>query len=333
MSWAGIANNQCISLDNLKDAVATGVFTELTAIPTGSKQITKSEAITYVSIETTIEPIASKANNQLVVKTDLVPTGATTTTTTTTTATPTSTTTTTSTTTAAPTTTTTTTSTTTAAPTTTTTTTSTTTAAPTTTTTTTTTTVSFVTFTLAYSTISGAQACSDYPTLNTTQYYASAGSTLTTGTIIYTDTALTTPAPNGFYSNGVNYWNTGAGSGNLQNQVSCNPTTTTTTTTTTAAPTTTTTTTTTTTLAVFSCDTTDTSFTTSAIFDLGTTSGSVAITGSGLATGDTYDIIYPVGGSIIHTTVAVDGSGNLSDTFVWIYNLTNTTVEITLSGV
>jgi hypothetical protein len=213
MSWAGIANNQCISLDNLKDAVATGVFTELTAIPTGSKQITKSEAITYVSIETTIEPIASKANNQLVVKTDLVPTGATTTTTTTTTATPTSTTTTTSTTTAAPT------------------------------------------------------------------------------------------------------------------------TTTTTTSTTTAAPTTTTTTTTTTTLAVFSCDTTDTSFTTSAIFDLGTTSGSVAITGSGLATGDTYDIIYPVGGSIIHTTVAVDGSGNLSDTFVWIYNLTNTTVEITLSGV
>jgi len=140
MSWAGIANNQCISLDNLKDAVATGVFTELTAIPTGTKQITKSEAITYVSIQTAIEPIASKANNQLVVKTDLVPTGATTTTTTTTTATPTSTTTTTSTTTAAPTTTTTTTSTTTAAPTTTTTTTSTTTAAPTTTTTTTSTT-------------------------------------------------------------------------------------------------------------------------------------------------------------------------------------------------
>jgi hypothetical protein len=156
------------------------------------------------------------------------------------------TTTTTTTTTAAPTTTTTTTTTTAAPTTTTTTTTSTTTAAPTTTTTTTTTTLSYVTFTLAYSTISGAQACSDYPTLNTTQYYATAGSTLTTGTIIFTDIALTTPAPNGFYSNGVNYWNTGAGSGNLQNQVSCNPTTTTTTTTTTAAPTTTTTTTTTT---------------------------------------------------------------------------------------
>lgn len=162
MSWAGIANNQCISLDNLKDAVATGVFTELTAIPTGTKQITKSEAITYVSIQTAIEPIASKANNQLVVKTDLVPTGATTTTTTTTTATPTSTTTTTSTTTAAPTTTTTTTSTTTAAPTTTTTTTSTTTAAPTTTTTTTSTTTAAPTTTTTTSTTTAA------PTTTTT---------------------------------------------------------------------------------------------------------------------------------------------------------------------
>jgi hypothetical protein len=163
--------------------------------------------------------------------TTAAPTTTTTTTTSTTTAAPTTTTTTT-TTTIAPTTTTTTTSTTTAAPTTTTTT-STTTAAPTTTTTTTTTTVNYVTFDLAQSFISGAQACSDYPTVNTTQYYATLGSTLTTGTIIYTDTALTIPAANAFYSNGVNYWNTGAGSGNLQNQTSCGFTTTTTTTTTT----------------------------------------------------------------------------------------------------
>ena len=139
--------------------------------------------------------------------------------------------------------TTTTTTTTTLAPTTTTTTT----LAPTTTTSTTstTTTLSYVTFTLAYSTVSGPTACSDYPTLNTSIYYAALGSTLTTGTIIYTDSNLTTPAPNGFYSNGANYWNTGAGAGNLQNQTSCGLTTTSTTTTTTAAPTTTTTTTTT----------------------------------------------------------------------------------------
>ena len=174
----------------------------------------------------------------------------TTTTTTSTTIAPTTTTTTTSTTTEAPTTTTTTTSTTTEAPTTTTTTTSTTTAPETSTTTTTsTTTSSFVTFTLAYSIIDGATACSNYPTIDTTQYYATAGSILQNGTIIYTDTALTIPAPNGFYSNGVNYWNTGAGSGNLQNQTSCGgSSTTTTTSTTTAPPTTTSTTTTTTTL-------------------------------------------------------------------------------------
>jgi len=143
MSWASIANNQTVSFDNLNDAVTTGVFVALTTpIPTGNEEITKLDAVTYVSIETGINPIASKTNNQLVVKSDLVPTGNTTTTTTTTstTAAPTTTTTTTSTTTAAPTTTTTTTSTTTAAPTTTTTTTSTTTAAPTTTTTTTSTT-------------------------------------------------------------------------------------------------------------------------------------------------------------------------------------------------
>lgn len=72
MSWAGIASNQCVSLDNLKDAVATGVFTQLTTIPTGTKQITKTEASTYVSISTTYAPFAAKASNQLVVKSDLV---------------------------------------------------------------------------------------------------------------------------------------------------------------------------------------------------------------------------------------------------------------------
>jgi hypothetical protein len=174
MSWAGIANNQCVSLDNLKDAVATGVFTELTAIPTGTEQITKLDAVTYVSINTSSEPLASKSNNQLVVKSDLIPTGATTTTTTTTstTAAPT-TTTTTSTTTAAPTTTTTTTSTTTAAPTTTTTTTSTTTAAPTTTTTTTTTTATSCAVIEVYAQDDGAGNYSIYAALQSGQTFVS----------------------------------------------------------------------------------------------------------------------------------------------------------------
>ena len=63
MSWAGIASNQTVSLDNLKDAVATGVFTALTTIPAGTKQVTKSEASTYVNCSTTYPPFASKASN------------------------------------------------------------------------------------------------------------------------------------------------------------------------------------------------------------------------------------------------------------------------------
>ena len=51
MSWAGLANNQTVSFNNLQNAVNTGVFTALTTIPVSSEQITKSDASTYVSIE------------------------------------------------------------------------------------------------------------------------------------------------------------------------------------------------------------------------------------------------------------------------------------------
>ena len=103
----------------------------------------------------------------------------------------------------------------------------------------------------------------------------------------------------------------------------CIPTTTTTTTTSTTTSTTTN-------IVVVDCSLTDSSFGTSAIFNLGTISGNVTITGSGLTSGDTYNIIYPVGGSIIHTTTAVDGVGNLDDTFFWTYDSVNTNAEIIL---
>lgn len=68
MSWAGIASNQTVTWDNLKDAVATGVFLGAeNAVPPGSKLITKSEAQTYAVINT----ISGKTNNQLVVKSNL----------------------------------------------------------------------------------------------------------------------------------------------------------------------------------------------------------------------------------------------------------------------
>ena len=95
---------------------------------------------------------------------------------------------------------------------------------PTTSTTSTTTTTTFVTFSLTYSASSGATACSDFllPT-NRNFYYAAPGATLTIGTILYTTSTLTTPVPNGYYSNGADYWETAASVGNLQNQTNCNP--------------------------------------------------------------------------------------------------------------
>ena len=143
--------------------------------------------------------------------------------------------------------TTTTTTTTTTIPPTTTTTTTTTTLAPTTTTTTTTTTlVPSTAFNLQLSLISQSNACATYPSSLVT-YFATFGSTLINGTILYTDNTLTAPIANGYYSNGTNSWLTAGGNGILANQSACIiPTTTTTTTTTTLAPTTTTTTTTTT---------------------------------------------------------------------------------------
>jgi hypothetical protein len=91
MSWAGLASNQTISFNNLQNGVDTGQFTAKTSIPVSDEQITKTDANTYVNIDTAYAPYSSKASNQLVVKSDLITT---TTTTTTTTAAPTTTTTT-----------------------------------------------------------------------------------------------------------------------------------------------------------------------------------------------------------------------------------------------
>jgi hypothetical protein len=71
MSWAGIANNQCISFNNLQDAVTTGVFALKNSIPVSTEQITKADADYYVYIDTAYGPYASKASNQLVVKSNL----------------------------------------------------------------------------------------------------------------------------------------------------------------------------------------------------------------------------------------------------------------------
>ena len=82
MSWAGLANNQIVSFDNLIDAVATGQFTALTTIPSSNEEITKTDASTYVNCWTGYSLFANKASNQLIAKRDLVTTTTTSTTTT-----------------------------------------------------------------------------------------------------------------------------------------------------------------------------------------------------------------------------------------------------------
>lgn len=76
--WSGLPSNQTVSLNNLQNAVSTGVFTAKTSIPAGTKQITKTEANTYVNINTSVTSYANKASNQLVAKQDLIPSSPTT---------------------------------------------------------------------------------------------------------------------------------------------------------------------------------------------------------------------------------------------------------------
>jgi hypothetical protein len=116
---------------------------------------------------------------------------------------------------------------------------------------TTTTTLAPATISLGYNVSSAATACGASPS----NYYARNGYGLDNGTQLFTNSALTTFAPNGYYSNATNYAII-TYAGILADKASCLSATTTTTaapttttTTTTAAPTTTTTTTTTTTAA------------------------------------------------------------------------------------
>lgn len=70
-SWASLASNQHISLDNLKDAVDNGVFNLKNAIPAGTRRITKADAVYYVYLNESYAPYAGKASNQHVTKADL----------------------------------------------------------------------------------------------------------------------------------------------------------------------------------------------------------------------------------------------------------------------
>lgn len=71
MSWINVSSNQEVTLNNLQDAVNTGVFTAKASIPASQKLMTKAEADAYVYINTNYPPYLAKISNQLVVKGDL----------------------------------------------------------------------------------------------------------------------------------------------------------------------------------------------------------------------------------------------------------------------
>lgn len=76
MSWASIASNQTVSFSNLLNAVESGGFVQKNPFPNPFsyfEQITKAEADTYVYIDTSYAPYAAKSSNQLVVKSNLIP--------------------------------------------------------------------------------------------------------------------------------------------------------------------------------------------------------------------------------------------------------------------
>lgn len=72
MSWSGLADNQCISFNNLQDAVNNGIFTAIASIPVSEQQITKAAATSDIIIPNpNYPPYANKTNNQLLVKADI----------------------------------------------------------------------------------------------------------------------------------------------------------------------------------------------------------------------------------------------------------------------
>lgn len=71
-TWAGTASNETVSRNALADAVANVIFYQKAAFTGSVRQVTKAEAAAWVYLDESASPFASKASNQLVVKSNLV---------------------------------------------------------------------------------------------------------------------------------------------------------------------------------------------------------------------------------------------------------------------
>lgn len=73
MSWNSISQNQEVSFNNLKDAIDTDVFEEVSTPITGINIVIKPEVTTYARINTAWDSYANKTSLECIAKRDLVP--------------------------------------------------------------------------------------------------------------------------------------------------------------------------------------------------------------------------------------------------------------------
>lgn len=72
-TWAGTADNETVSKNALANAIANGIFEQKAPFTPSVEQTTKGEAAAWVFLNESASPFAGMPNNQLVIKTDLVP--------------------------------------------------------------------------------------------------------------------------------------------------------------------------------------------------------------------------------------------------------------------
>ena len=71
MAYSDLDQNQTISFNNLQSGVSEGFFTVKAAIPSDTKQVTKTQANTYININAALPSFVSKSPDQLITKQDL----------------------------------------------------------------------------------------------------------------------------------------------------------------------------------------------------------------------------------------------------------------------
>jgi hypothetical protein len=71
MSWASLVANETVTFAEANNAIAVGAFVGLAGFSSTAECMTKSDASTYLNVDTSYAPFAALASNELVVKSNL----------------------------------------------------------------------------------------------------------------------------------------------------------------------------------------------------------------------------------------------------------------------